>query len=90
MLTALVLTLYHDISRKVGYPHGGLRFIYMLSARSACTEVVYFEVGRVYLELDLVSLDEHRDGNCRGVDTSLRLGLGDALYAVDTALILQA
>ena len=63
MLASLVLALYHYICRKIGYAYSRFCFVYMLTACAACTEIVYFQVGGIYLKLYLVSLDEYSYGN---------------------------
>src|SRR5205085_1645913 len=50
---------------------------------------VDLEVVRVDLDVDLLRLGHDRDRRRRGVDTALRLGLGDALDAVRAALELE-
>ena len=60
-----------------------------LAARAGRAVDVDLQVVRVDLDLDLLGLRHDGDGRRRGVDPSLRLGLGDALDAVRAALPLE-
>ena len=55
-LTEKTLSLFGntEVGDYVRYPHGRLCFIDMLTACARCTENIYFQVGGVDIQLNLV------------------------------------
>ncbi len=89
MLRFLVLARHDQTGRHVRDPHGRIRRVHRLPARSGGPEDVDAEVCRVDLEIDLLGLGKDRDGRGRRVDPALRLGLGNALHAVHPGLVAE-
>ena len=48
-----------------------------------------FQLVHIQLELEVLSLGQYGDGDGRGMNTPLRLSLGDALHTVDAGLIFE-
>ena len=74
----------------MGEADAGLHLVDVLAARAAGVEEIEADVGLVELDIQVVGLGEHGDGGGGGVDASLGLGFGDALHAVDAALVLES
>src|SRR5205814_3486586 len=68
---------------------GGIRRVHALAAGPARAERVDAEIFLVDLDVDVLGLRQHRDGDGRRVDAAARLGRRHALHAVDAALVLQ-
>ena len=51
---------------------------------------VYLEILVIDLDLDVFCFRKHGDGHRRCVDSSLTLGLGNALHPVDAGFVLHA
>ena len=73
----------------MGYADGALSLVDVLAARTGGTEGVYLKVSRIYLELDLIHLGQHRYRDRAGVYPAAGLGLRNALYPVDAGLVLE-
>ena len=90
MLRALILALHYHAARNVSKPNSRIGFIHVLTARTACTECVYTQVGLVNLDLfDAFHLRHDRDRAGRGVDSPLGFGFGHALHAVSAGFKLE-
>src|SRR5712692_7006987 len=88
-LRLFVLLGNHQIGGQVRDAHSRVRGIDRLPARAGRTEGVNADVFRVYLDVNLVGLGQHRNRRRGGVDAALLLGFGHALYAVHAAFVFQ-
>ena len=71
----------------VYYAYCGFGLVYMLSARAAGSEGLYFKVGWVYLNVHLFHFGKYSDSNCGSMNTSLRFRFGNTLNTVDSAFV---
>ncbi len=60
-----------------------------LAARPGGAEGIDAQVLCLDLDVDVLGLWQHRDGDRRGMHAALRLGLGNALHAMHPALVLH-
>ena len=88
-LRLLVLHRDHDPTRLVRDAHGRIGRVDRLTAWARRTIYVDLQVIRVDRDLDLLRFRKHRDSRRRRVDPPLRLGLRDALDAVNAGLVLE-
>ena len=90
VLALLVLDLDHQAARQVRDAHRGVGGVDALAARPGRTLDVDAQVALlVDLDLDLVRLGQHGHRRGRGMDAAARLGLRDALHAMDATLVLE-
>src|SRR5918911_5015108 len=87
-LAFLVLTRYNEASGLMRDPDGRVRCIHALATRAARTIDVDLKVIRRDLNFYLLGLRQHGHRRCRGVDTTLALGLGDPLDPMCSTLVL--
>ena len=68
-------------------PHSGVCRVHRLAAGAGGAERVDAQVFGFDLDIDVLGFRENSDGDGRGVDPSLLLGRGHALYAMHTAFV---
>jgi len=88
-LFAGYLALNHDARRFMVELDLSFDLVDILSASARGASRLPFEVRRVDLDINLVSLREDSNGGSRGVDAALSLGDRDALDAMDTRLVFK-
>ena len=88
-LRFLVLTLHDDTRRDVGQTDCRVGGVHRLTTRARCAEDIFANIVPRHLDVELVCL--RKDGNRRsgGVDTTLCLGLRNALHAVHSRLVFE-
>ena len=89
VLRLLVLAGDDEAGRQVRDAHGGVGGVDALPARARRAVDVDAQVLVRQIDLDVLGLGQHRDGDRRGVDAPLRLGRRHALHAVHAALELE-
>ena len=88
-LRAAILALGHGTRGQVGEAHRRLGLVYVLPARAAGPEGIYFEVGLFDVHILHFALGHHHYGGGAGVHPALALGLGYPLYTMRAALEFQ-
>src|SRR5439155_25720329 len=88
-LALFVLAGDHGAAGDVGDAHGRVRGVDALSSRARRAERVDAEVLRLDLDVHLLGLREHGDGDGRGVDPARSLGGRHPLHAVHATLVAQ-
>ena len=88
-LRTLFLALDHEARRDVGQAHCGIGRVHALSAGAGCAEEVQPDVFPLEVHVELARLREHCHRRGRGLDAALSLGLGHALHAVHSGLVLH-
>ena len=88
-LRPLVLHRDDDAARQVGDPHGRVGRVDALAAGPRRAVDVDLQILLVDLDIDLLRLRHHGDRGRRGVDATLRLGLGHALHSMGSGFDLK-
>ena len=90
VLRAFVLALHHEAARQVRNAHRGVGFVDMLTAGARGAKGVDAQLRGVDVDvLDRIELGQDRHRHRRGVDATLRFGVGYPLHAVRAGLELQ-
>ncbi|CPR47227.1 Uncharacterised protein [Salmonella enterica subsp. enterica serovar Bovismorbificans] len=90
MLRTFVLAFHHDAGRQVGNTDSGVGGVNVLTARAGRTKRINAQIRRVNIrQLGFRQLRHHGDGTGGGMDTPLRLGRRNTLYAVSAGLKFQ-
>lgn len=90
LLAALVLAGDDNPAGSVNDADGGFVLLHVLATGTAAAKCGDFEIFLVDFKVAFLGFGQNGDGDGAGVDTALRLGCGDALDAVDAALVLEA
>ena len=89
VLRTAVLAFHNDARWLVGEAHGRFRFVYVLTARSACAVCVAPYIGQIQLHVHVFSHRQDRHGRRTGVHTSLGLCFRHPLHPVHAAFVFQ-
>ena len=74
----------------MGGPHRAVGGVHALAPRPRRPHHVHLDVGGVDLDVDVLRLGHHRNGDRAGVDAPLRLGRRDPLHPVHARFVLEA
>ena len=89
VLALLLLHRNHDAGRQMRDAHRAFGLVDVLAAGAGGAVDVDAQIALVDLDVDLLGLRQHRDGDGGGVDAALALGRRHALHAVHAGFVFQ-